>query len=85
MEVDGPAESSVIDLDRIPMKNEIDPASPPHTHKWDKWQITKEGNITQSYGFEDRVLGTYIDQRRCCIECGKWELDTQVSYAIEDD
>jgi hypothetical protein len=73
------------------MTNEPDPQSAhdstTHTHEWDVWKITKEGNITIKesdgwYGWnsEEIIIGTYIDQRRRCKTCGKHELDTQVSY-----
>ncbi len=78
-----------VDLDerKFLMANELDPQSPPHTHEWDVWEITKEGEITRynrSTWAED-TIGTYIDQRRRCKTCGKHELDTQVSYAVEPD
>ena len=80
-----------VDLDKrkFPMANEPDPQSPPHTHDWDVWEITKEGSIvregdTSEWNSQDVVIGTYIDQRRRCKTCGKHELDTQVSYAIEE-
>lgn len=82
-----------VDLDvkekELPMENAPDSQSPPHTHEWDLWEITKEGKIvrcadTSEWNSEETVLGTYLDQRRRCKTCGKYELDTQVSYAVKD-
>ena len=71
----------------LPLENAIDPQTPPHTHEWGLWEIVKEGIITKpgdDNWEEDRTIGTYLDQRRRCTTCGKYELDTQVSYAIQD-
>jgi hypothetical protein len=77
----------------LPEANEPDSQSPAHVHEWGMWEIVKEGNITQPVENddffswkekEDRVIGNFLDQRRRCTTCGKYELDTQVSYAIED-
>ena len=78
--------------EEVPMANEPDPQTAPHTHEWSLWEIVNEGNITRSQDDttwtwgekQDHVIGTYLDQRRRCVSCGKYELDTQVSYAIED-
>ena len=69
----------------LPLANEPDAQSPPHTHEWSLWDIVKEGSITVTgdWGVE-RTIGTYLDQRRRCDTCGKYELDTQVSYAVEE-
>ena len=79
----------------LPMENVPDSHSPEHIHEWGLWEITKEGSITRreecDCGYichgqhEDRIIGNYIDQRRRCTTCGKYELDTQVSYAIVED
>ena len=82
--------ATYVDLDaeekELPMENAPDSQSPPHTHEWGLWEITKEGEITRynSATWNDDTIGTYINQRRRCTTCGKYELDTQVSYAIED-
>jgi hypothetical protein len=70
----------------LPLANEPDLQSPPHTHTWGMWEIVKEGTITR-YNHDtwtNDEIGSYIDQRRRCEGCGKYELDTQVSYAVED-
>ena len=65
-------------------RNENKPAkSPPHIHTWGVWSIMKEGNIS----YEDskgnpHIIGRYLDQQRRCKECGKFELDTQVTNII---
>ena len=82
-----PDEDSVEQEEReLPLTNEPDPQSPPHTHEWGMWEIVKEGTITSynSDTWSNDEIGSYIDQRRHCETCGKYELDTQVSYAIED-
>ena len=75
----------------VPMANESDHRTTPHRHEWTLWEIIKEGNIVKTYnadiwswGEETQIIGTYLDQRRRCVSCGKFELDTQVSYAIKD-
>ena len=71
----------------LPLANEPDAQSPPHTHEWGLWKIVKEGTISKrgQWEYQDRDIGSYIDQQRRCNTCGKYELDTQVSYAIEED
>ena len=64
----------------LPMNNEPDLQSPPHTHEWGMWEIVNEGSITQNELGEDITIGTYLDQKRRCSTCGKYELDTQVTY-----
>lgn len=84
--VESADEPEVEELGELPVANESDPQSPPHVHEWGLWEIVKEGSITQtgSWSHSDRELGTYLDQRRRCTTCGKYELDTQVSYAVEE-
>jgi hypothetical protein len=65
----------------LPLTNESDSQSP-HTHEWGLWEIVKEDALIRynSETWTDDEIGSYLDQRRRCATCGKYELDTQVTY-----
>ena len=53
-------------------------------HKWTKWETTHKGEIGRRTTYRgapvegsEKVIGTFIEQRRECSMCGKVQLRTE--------
>lgn len=53
-------------------------------HSWSKWETTAQGEIGSRTTFRgkpiegsEKVIGTFIEQRRECSVCGKVQLRTE--------
>ncbi len=44
-----------------------------NSHEWTKWEVTKEGNLTN----QGKVIGVQIFQQRHCSKCGFTQIDAQ--------
>jgi len=61
-----------------------------HIHKWNKWEVFKEGNLSAvdkklpgewQYGEQkSHIIGLALFQKRTCEKCGKTEIDVQEVY-----
>lgn len=59
------------------------PTESPHTHNWNVWEIIKEGNVSyDDLRGNTHIIGRYLDQKRRCKECGKFELNSQVTNPL---
>lgn len=53
-------------------------------HSWSKWETSAQGEIANRTTFRgkpiegsEKVIGTFIEQRRECSVCGKIQLSTE--------
>ena len=53
-------------------------------HSWSKWETVGEGHVARHTTFRgapvegsEKVIGTFIEQRRECSVCGKVQLRTE--------
>ena len=46
-------------------------------HIWGKWETIREGRITRGTGDHQVTIGSWVEQKRTCVFCGKVEMRTE--------